>query len=81
MMHGQRKIKLAYSVKYFYDKGKSSCKFYICVKPSKTTNLLKPGYRNSLYKFIRTTRFGRYSTIVRSAKTWWWSSNDRNMLS
>ena len=25
---------------------------YICVKPSNTTNLLKPGYRKSLYKRI-----------------------------
>jgi len=43
---------------------------YICVKLSNTTNLLKPGYRNSLYKFIRTTCFGHYSTIIRSTRSW-----------
>jgi len=42
---------------------------YTCVKPSNTPDLLKPGYGKSLCKFIRTTCFGRYSTIIRSTKS------------
>jgi len=38
------------------------------VKPSNTNILLKPGYRKSLNKFIKTTCFGRYPTIIRSTK-------------
>ena len=45
-------------------------KIYLCNTVKHNCFNYKPGYRKSLYTFIKTTCFDRYSTTIKSTKSW-----------